>query len=157
MTADELNLETRDPFICCDWIIVSCSLIKSQTETVEMEVFIVPEKKRNNRQKYTHVILKKKNPICLWIKVESPSPSFTKIDTIAVGCFIGFQSLLFHTPLLKILSILHFKCVIIILFCQSYRFSRPSYLWCENHKLIWSSKGLGSKVGQERWVIHCSL
>lgn len=55
-------------------------------------------KKRNNRQKYTHVILKKKNPICLWIKVESPSPSFTKKDTIAVGCFIGFsKSSVSHT------------------------------------------------------------
>lgn len=61
MTADELNLETRDPFIFCDWIIVSCSLIKSQTETVEMEVFIVPEK-REIIDKNTPMLYLKKKP-----------------------------------------------------------------------------------------------
>lgn len=60
MTADELNLETRDPFICCDWIIVSCSLIKSQTDTVEMEVFIVPEKREITDKNTPMLYLKKK-------------------------------------------------------------------------------------------------
>ena len=75
---------------------MSCSLIKSQTDTVEMEVFIVPEKKRNNRQKYTHVILKKKPNLSLNKSRITFSLFYKKrYDSC---CFIGFsKSSVSHT------------------------------------------------------------
>ena len=75
-----------------------CSLIKSQTDTVEMEVFIVPEKREITDKNTLMLYFKKKPNLSLNKSRITFSLFYKKKDTIAVGCFIGFsKSSVSHT------------------------------------------------------------